>query len=196
MSNTTNKNLQRPANGSFNNTWDVPLNSDFTYIDSALGASVSYNATAGSQTLTNGVSDSYSYIPLIIKITGAMSANVTYTIPSGVGGQWIIYNSTTDATGGPWTVTFASAGGGTSVVVPRSNYYLVACDGTNVSFVPSYSSGVPVGGGSDKVFYPNDQTVTTSFSLSGTQNYGTFGPVTTATGAVVTVPEGTTWSIV
>lgn len=196
MSNTTNKNLQRPANGSFNNTWDVPLNSDFTYIDSALGSSVSYNATAGSQTLTNGVSDSYSYIPLIIKITGAMSANVTYTIPSGVGGQWIVYNSTTDASGGPWTVTFASAGGGTSVVIARSNYYLIACDGTNVSFVSSNSSGVPTGGGSDKVFYPNDQTVTNSFSLLSTQNYGTFGPVTIATGAVVTVPAGTTWSIV
>ena len=52
-----------------------------------------------------------------IGVSGAMSASVTYTIPSGVGGQWIIYNTTTDSTGGPWTVTFNSGGGGTTVSV-------------------------------------------------------------------------------
>lgn len=132
MTNTTNKNLQRPANGTFNNTWDQPVNSDFTYIDAAFGSTITYNATTGSQTLTNGVSDTYSYIPLFIKITGAMSASVTYTIPSGVGGQWVIYNTTTDASGGPWTVTFASAGGGTSQVIVRNTLITIVCDGTNI----------------------------------------------------------------
>jgi hypothetical protein len=61
-----------------------------------------------------------------------MSANVVYTIPSGVGGQWIVRNTTTDSVGGPWTITVASAGGGTSIVIPRNAQTLIYSDGTNI----------------------------------------------------------------
>jgi hypothetical protein len=196
---TTNKNIQKPGNGDYVDTWNVPVNADFTIIDTAFGANISFNATAGSQTLTSGASDTYSYIPLFIKVTGAITASVVYTIPSGVGGQWIVYNTTTDATGGPYTITFASGGGGASVVVPRLTVSSIISDGTNVYFVSSGASGgalVPTGGGTNKVFYPNDQTVTDSYTMSSSQNYGTFGPVSIGTGATVTVPVGTTWSVV
>lgn len=196
---TTNKNIQKPGNGDYVDTWNVPVNADFTIIDTAFGANISFNATAGSQTLTSGASDTYSYIPLFIKVTGAITASVVYTIPSGVGGQWIVYNTTTDATGGPYTITFASGGGGASVVVPRLTVSSIISDGTNVYFVSSGASGgalVPTGGGTNKVFYPNDQTVTDSYTMSSSQNYGTFGPVSIGTGATVTVPAGTTWSVV
>lgn len=194
---TTNKNIEKPGNGDYVDYWNVPVNSDFNYIDAAFGANISFNATAGSQTLTSGVSDTYSYIPLFIKITGSVSANVTYTIPSGVGGQWVIYNTTTDNTGGPWTVTFASGGGGLSVVISRFSVVSITSDGTNIYFVSSGGGNVPTGGNStNKVFYPNDQSVTASYTMTATQNYGTFGPVTINTGVIVTVPAGTTWSIV
>ena len=196
---TTNKNIQKPGNGDYVDTWNVPVNADFNIIDTAFGANISFNATAGSQTLTSGASDTYSYTPLFIKVTGAITASVVYTIPSGVGGQWIVYNTTTDATGGPYTITFASGGGGASVVVPRLTVSSIISDGTNVYFVSSGASGgalVPTGGGTNKVFYPNDQTVTDSYTMSSSQNYGTFGPVSIATGATVTVPAGTTWSVV
>lgn len=196
---TTNKNIQKPGNGDYVDTWNVPVNADFTIIDTAFGANISFNATAGSQTLTSGVSDTYSYIPLFIKVTGAITASVVYTIPSGVGGQWIVYNTTTDSSGGPNTITFASGGGGASVVVPRLTVSSIISDGTNVYFVSSGASGgalVPTGGGTNKVFYPNDQTVTDSYTMSSSQNYGTFGPVSIDTGATVTVPAGTTWSVV
>jgi type II secretory pathway pseudopilin PulG len=195
---TTNKNIQKPGNGDYVDTWNVPVNADFNIIDTAFGANISFNATAGSQTLTSGASDTYSYIPLFIKVTGAISASVTYTIPSGVGGQWVIYNATTDSTGGPWTVTFASAGGGLSVIIPRFTVVSFVCDGTNIYFVSSGTSGnaVPTGGGANKVFYPNDQTVTDSYTMSASQNYGTFGPVTVNTGVTVTVPAGATWTVV
>lgn len=134
---TTNKDIEKPGNGDYVDTWNVPLNGDMTVVDYALGTSQSFNATAGSQTLgsydhsTKALS-TYSYVPMFLNITGAISASVTYTIPSGVGGQWIIYNSTTDATGGPWTVTFASAGGGRSVVVARLSRVIIVSDGTNI----------------------------------------------------------------
>lgn len=134
---TANKDLEQPENGSYANQWDVPLNNDMKFVDYAFGYSITFNATNGSQTLgaydrSTRVLDTYSYIPLFINITGAIGANVTYTIPSGVGGQWIVFNSTTDSSGGPWTITFASAGGGTSFVVPRNTRIHIVCDGTNV----------------------------------------------------------------
>jgi hypothetical protein len=132
---TTNKYLEKPGNGDYVDTWNVPVNADMNVIDSAFGGRISYNATAGSQTLTSGVSDTYSYIPLIILITGAISASVTYTTPSNIGGNWVIRNSTTDSSGGPWTVTIASAGGGTSVVLDRNVNFLVFSDGTNIRSV-------------------------------------------------------------
>jgi len=56
--------------------------------------------------------------------------------------------------------------------------------------------GGATGGGADQMFYLNGQTVTTSYSIPSGQNAGTFGPITVNSGATVTVPSGSTWSIV
>jgi hypothetical protein len=124
---TTNKVIEKPGNGDYVDTWNVPANSDFDIIDQAFGGTTSLNATSGSATLTDA-----QYRSLFIGVSGAISASVVYTIPSGKAGQWIVFNSTTDSAGGPWTVTFASGGGGTSFVVPRNTRMHIVCDGTNV----------------------------------------------------------------
>ena len=145
MADTTNKSLQRPPNGSNIDVWDVPLNANFTTIDQAFGGSTSLNATGvTAYTLTSA-----QCAPLIISVTGAQSASVVYTIPIGVGGQWIVYNTTTDSVGGPWTVIIASGGGGTSVAIQRSKATLIVSDGTNIRSVyaeavtstPAFPSG-------------------------------------------------------
>lgn len=56
--------------------------------------------------------------------------------------------------------------------------------------------GVAAGGGTDRVFYENDQTVTTNYSITSGKNAGTFGPITVNSGVTVTVPSGSTWTIV
>ena len=147
---TTNKDIEKPGNGDYVDTWNVPLNGDMNVVDYALGSTIVFNATAGSQTLgsynhTTKVLDTYSYIPLIINVTGAISANVIYTIPSGVGGQWIIRNATTDSTGGPWTVTFASGGGGTSQVITRLQNTVIYSDGTNIRLASDVTPVFPSG---------------------------------------------------
>jgi hypothetical protein len=144
---TTNKTLEKPANGDYVDTWNVPVNGDMDVIDQAFGSTTSLNATSGSATLT-----STQYRSLFLGISGAISANVTYTIPSGVGGQWIVYNATTDATGGPWTVTIASGGGGTSVTLPRLSRVIIVADGTNISNLSYITS---------------NSTVTGNFSVTG-----------------------------
>lgn len=56
--------------------------------------------------------------------------------------------------------------------------------------------GGATGGGADQIFFENGQTVTVDYSVTSGNNAGTFGPVTVATGITVTVPSGSTWSIV
>ena len=124
---TTNKVLELPANGDYVDTWNVPANGDFSIIDQAFGGSTSLNATSGSATLSAA-----QYRSLFLNISGAISAGVTYTIPTTVGGQWIVNNTTTDSSGGPHAITFASGGGGTSFAVPRNTRMIIVCDGTNV----------------------------------------------------------------
>ena len=54
----------------------------------------------------------------------------------------------------------------------------------------------PSGAGGDQIFYENGQTVTTSYTITTGNNAMTAGPVTVATGATVTIPSGSTWTIV
>jgi hypothetical protein len=56
--------------------------------------------------------------------------------------------------------------------------------------------GGATGGGADQMFYLNGQTVNTNYSIPSGQNAGTFGPITVASGATVTVPSGSTWTVV
>jgi hypothetical protein len=57
-------------------------------------------------------------------------------------------------------------------------------------------AGGALGGGTDQVFYENDQTVTTNYTISTNKNAMTAGPVTINSGVTVTVPSGQSWVIV
>ena len=57
-------------------------------------------------------------------------------------------------------------------------------------------AGGAMGGANDQVFFENDQTVTTSYSITANKNAMSAGPITINSGAVVTVPSGSTWVIV
>ena len=56
--------------------------------------------------------------------------------------------------------------------------------------------GGALGGSVDRAFFENDITITSSYTITTGRNAGTFGPVTVAPGAVVTVPSGSNWTIV
>jgi nucleoid-associated protein YgaU len=57
-------------------------------------------------------------------------------------------------------------------------------------------AGGALGGGTDQVFYENDQTVTTNYTLGTNKNAVTAGPITINSGVTVTVPAGQSWVIV
>jgi hypothetical protein len=119
---TVNKNLQMPANGSFNNDWDQPVNLNFSEIDAAFGGRATINITgvvAGTYTLTIS-----QYQPPIIVFTGTLTANLVYVLPPGVGGIWSVQNFTT----GAFTITFAVSGG-TGFALPQGFRILALSDG-------------------------------------------------------------------
>jgi hypothetical protein len=53
-----------------------------------------------------------------------------------------------------------------------------------------------MGGGSDKLFWENDQTMTTSYTLSANKNAMTAGPVSINNGVTLTIPSGATYTVV
>jgi len=57
--------------------------------------------------------------------------------------------------------------------------------------IQNYAAGAQEG-----IFWENDTIVSTNYTISSNMNAGTFGPVTIAEGVVVTVPDGSTWTIV
>lgn len=56
--------------------------------------------------------------------------------------------------------------------------------------------GGATGGVGSAAFWENDITITQNYTITAGKNAGTFGPVTVADGVSVTVPAGSTWSIV
>lgn len=121
---TTNKGLNQPVIGSTG--WGTPLNDNFGYIDDAFGGVTTINVTG--VTATPVVLTQTQYQKLIIKFTGTLTANVTYQLPSGIGGKWVLRNSAT----GAFTITFASLGGGTSFVA-TPGFSNAASDGVNTA---------------------------------------------------------------
>tara|TARA_R110002167_G_C12178732_1_gene604303 strand:+ start:94 stop:474 length:381 start_codon:yes stop_codon:yes gene_type:complete len=60
-----------------------------------------------------------------------------------------------------------------------------------------FSSGAgATGGGTDLVFYENDQTVTTNYTVVATKNAMSAGPVAVNSGITVTVETGARWVVV
>lgn len=131
---TSNKFIEQPGNGDYANTWNVPVNANWGYIDTALGGSTLLNATSvsGNVTLTTN-----QYRPLSIIISGTPSGSITYRIPSGVGGQWTVTNNAPNT----YAIYFQSLAGGSAIQVASGYTTIISCDGSASGM--RYSNSVP-----------------------------------------------------
>lgn len=57
-------------------------------------------------------------------------------------------------------------------------------------------AGSAIGGGDDQVFFENGQTVTTDYTITSGKNALSAGPITVNSGITVTIPTGSTWTVV
>ena len=130
------------------------------------------NIVHPSGTVTNIVNDNLGNVAignnLTVSGTGALTVPVGTTAqePSTPAAGMLRFNSTTTSFEGYNGFAWAPVGGGAT------------------------------GAGGDQIFYNTGQTVTTNYTIPTGQNSGTFGPITIAAGVTVTVPAGSTWSVV
>lgn len=162
---TSNKYLEVPASGDYVDLWAGPVNADWIAIDNAFGGFVVINPTGvPASTITLSVAQ-YQPPNIIFGISqtsaATLSANLNYQLPSGVGGQWTIYNNTT----GAYSITISSAGGGASIQIAQGVRTLVVSDGTNVSFA-STSSTLGAGGNNTQIQYNSSGALTGSSNLT------------------------------
>ena len=85
-------------------------------------------------------------------------------------------------------------------VVPTSNGQVLSATTAGVCSWADAAGGGAVGGGSDKIFMENGQTVTTNYTI-GTEfgaacNALSAGPITINNGVTVTIDSGDNWTIV
>jgi len=176
---TLNKKLNIPANNTFVNNWDIPINTNFTGIDFALGGAcyISVSGRSGTYTLGAIYSSSYpyppenigslaspttvgspSYIPSNIIFMGGYATSLVFNVPAGIKGQWTVFNNAI-ATGSE-TITFGVTSG-SGVIVPVGQRVYVVSDGVDVSYAqePTITLGstdLTLGGTYDTV---NDLTL-------------------------------------
>ena len=77
--------------------------------------------------------------------------------------------------------------------------YYEEADASSSQWVPLVPSTPPknaTGGGTDEVFFENDNAVTTNYTLQTGKNALSAGPITINSGITVTVPSGQSWVIV
>lgn len=65
-----------------------------------------------------------------------------------------------------------------------------------VTLVDVQSTSVAKGGGNDKIFFENDQVVTSNYTVTSGKNAMSAGDITINNGVDVTLPPGSTWTIV
>tara|TARA_Y100000289_G_scaffold17307_1_gene16435 strand:+ start:545 stop:1570 length:1026 start_codon:yes stop_codon:yes gene_type:complete len=106
------------------------------------------------------------------------------------------------------TTDFATSAQGTladSAVQPNDSPSFGSVSVTGTITATAFSgdgsslTGIDVGatgGGSDKIFWENDQNVTTDYTITNGQNAMSAGPITINSGVTVTIGTGETWTVV
>ena len=91
-------------------------------------------------------------------------------------------------------IIYGNASGNPAVLTVGSNGQSLVSDGTDISWGDSAAGAG--GGGSDKIFWENGQTVTTNYTITNNMNAMSAGPITINNSVTVTVGDGETWTIV
>ena len=147
--------------------------------------------------------------PNAIDLSGSTSGTTTLQATAVAGTTTITFPAATDTLVGKATTDTLTNKTLTSPTLASANITtaltLTSASGTSGQVLTSAGSGAAptwttiagaTGGGSDSIFYENGQTVNSSYSITAGKNAGSFGPITVASGITVTVPTGSTWSVV
>lgn len=103
----------------------------------------------------------------------------------------------TGVTAGTYVTEFLTGTGGAGTYTVSASQTVSSTTMTSSDFVKvAGGGGGATGGGNDAIFFQNGQTVTASYTITTSNNAGTFGPVSINSGVTVTVPTGSVWTVV
>lgn len=123
--------------------------------------------------------------------TAAAASEATLT---GVLPQLVLKDSDTGSAALPVGTTAERTGSPASGNL-RFNSDLNSFEGFNGSDWGNIGGGAS-GGGANSVFYENDTNVTDDYTITTGKNAMSAGPITVDSGVTVTVPTGSTWTVV
>lgn len=156
------------------------------------GTTASWATVSGGASLPTQTGNSGKYLTTDGTNTSWSTVNA---LPTQTGNSGKIL--TTDGTSASWmTASYLALSGGTLTgLLTLSGAPTSSLHAATKAYVDGLA-GAATGGGTDKIFMNNGQSVTTDYTIPTNYNAGTFGPVTVNSGVTVTVPTGSTWSIV
>lgn len=198
---TTLLGLAQPSTGSLDGAWGAVVNDNLTqFIENSVSGYQSNSVTAGNWTLTTTIpgdtaSSSTNAARYAILIATGTPGTTRYIYAPKQSKTYIVINNCSDnssvyLSGGPTSPT-------TGIEIEAGGSALCAWDTSTSDFIKiAGGGGGASGGGADQIFFENDQTVTTSYSIPSGKNAGTFGPVSINSGVTVTVPSGSVWTVV
>lgn len=151
---------------------------------------------ASASTTSIGVANSNN-----IYITGTASIN-SLGLGSNGTRRFVRFASTVQIVPGAFIVLIGN-NGAAQITAPGDTAEFL-CVGTNNNWImvnyqranAAMDGCAATGGGSDRVFYENDQVVNSSYTVTPGRNAMSTGPITIVTGAVVTVGSGSVWTII
>jgi hypothetical protein len=135
-----------------------------------------------------------------VTISGITYVTTTATVATNgahglsTGAYVTVSGASPSAYNGSFTITYVSATEFSYTM--GSNPGANATGGSYTYGAWSSIGGGATGGGANQVFVLNDQTVSVSYTIPTGKNASSAGPITIATGVVVTVPTDSTWVIV
>ena len=166
-------------------------NNDTLTVVAGTGVSLTTNATTDTLTITNASPDQ------TVAVASGTGISVTGTYPN-----FTVTNTNLGSSQNIFKNVAVS--GQSTVVADNNNDTLTLVAGTNVTITTDASTdsvtiassgGGATGGGTDKIFIQNDQSVTTNYSIPSGQNAMSTGPITVNSGVTVTVPSGSRWVV-
>jgi len=198
MTATTNKQILRPFYTEYAadpTGWTTPINGNWDIIDSAFGGTHTVSLTNANVTLTDTQCQN-----VRIKLTGAITANITIFFPAAISGLFVVNNATT----GAFVITLASAGAGAeSVTAVQSVNTLIWLDAvTNSVYLADNSPviggiGITVNGSTIDLDVPvtvpnggTGQTAYTQGQLLIGNTAGGLTPATLTNGSNISIVNG------
>ena len=188
---TSSLRLVLPVTGENQGTWGDLVNSGLTnLLDTAISGTAAIGMADANYTLTtaNGATDEAR--AMFITLGGTLTATRNVICPPSSKLYFV-----NNLTSGGQSIVFKTAAG-TGVTVANGRSIVLYCNGTNVVEAITNVGGGGSGGGTNFFCFENDITVTTNYTITTNKNAMSAGPITIASGVVVTVPSGSVYTIV